>query len=296
MSILATLLVLSSALMHATWNLLAKRSRHPLTFLWLINAAALVIYAPLFAVFLWMHSVPAAGWPFIVATGVIHNIYVVTLAKAYEHGALSVSYPVSRGTGVVLVPLIAVPLLGERVSLIGMLGIIAVIAGIALLHARSLWQLVRPAPAGIVAQSAPVDNRGMLFAVLAGTSIAGYSLVDKSAMAHVHPIIYCYFIFVSLTIGITPYALRRLRGEARHELSVNRLAVIVAGTLVMGTYLIILAAMRIAPVSYIVPLREVSVLFAAALGVILLKEGFGAQRLVAAIVIGAGVISIAAFG
>jgi drug/metabolite transporter (DMT)-like permease len=296
MSILATLLVIGSALMHATWNMLAKRSRHPLAFLWLVNVVSLVIYAPLFAVFVMAHPIPAIGWPFIVATGVIHNIYITTLAKAYEHGALSTAYPVSRGTGVALVPVVAIPVLGEQVSLPGMIGILAVITGIILLHARSLLQALAPADPGRVGSGARADHRGLMFALFTGVAIAGYSVVDKAAMAHVHPIVYGYFIFVSLTVGVTPYAVRHLRSEAWVEIRRNPLAILVSGTLVMGTYLIILAAMRIAPVSYIVPLREVSVLFAAALGVILLKEGFGPQRLVAAAVIGTGVALIATFG
>lgn len=296
MSALATALVLGSAFMHATWNLSAKRSRDTLAFLWLINLATLVIYSIPFAIMLRTHPIPAAGWPFIIATGLFHICYFTCLANAYTHGALSVAYPISRGTGVLLVSLLAMPILGERISPGGGLGIALILVGLLLLHLKSLRALAGQ-PLGIVAgRQLSADNLGTLFALLTGVAICGYSLVDKAGVEHVHPVVYGYLIFVSLSLGLAPYVLSRRRTAAAREWSDNRLAILVGGVLVLGTYLIVLGAYRLAQVSYVVPLREVSVLIGTVLGVRLLHEGFGRSRIAGAAFILAGVLLISLLG
>jgi uncharacterized membrane protein len=296
MTALATLLVLGSALMHATWNMLAKRSAHPLAFLWLVNTASMLIYLPVFAWALLENGIPSVAWPFVVATGLLHILYIIFLAQAYRHGALSIAYPISRGTGVALVPIIAIPLLGEQISVLGLTGIALVLLGIFGLHVREIAAVFSPASAGITVQSRMVEHRGAIYALITGLAIAAYSLVDKAAMEHAHPLVYGYLIFVSMTIGLTPYVLSRHRDKAWDEVRRNPFLVLIGGLFVQGTYLIVLTAMTIAPVSYIVPLREVSVLFGAILGMLFLKEIMTPQRLLAAVLITGGVIVIAVFG
>jgi drug/metabolite transporter (DMT)-like permease len=296
MTALATLLVLGSALMHATWNMFAKRSSHPLAFLWLVNTASMLIFLPVFLWALLEHGVPGVAWPFVVATGLLHIFYVGFLSQAYRYGALSIAYPVSRGTGVALVPLFAVPLLDEQISVVGLLGIALVLTGIFGLHIREIAGVFGIGSAGAAFQHRLADNRGAIYALITGLSIAAYSLVDKAAMTHAHPLVYGYLIFVSMTLGLTPYVLMKHRPEAMHELRTNPWLVLLGGLFVQGTYLIVLAAMTIAPVSYIVPLREVSVLFGALLGMFFLREIMTPQRLLAAGIITGGVVLIAVFG
>jgi drug/metabolite transporter (DMT)-like permease len=194
------------------------------------------------------------------------------------------------------VPLIAVPMLNEQVSVAGLLGITLVVVGIIGLHTRAIAGIFNPAPVGLTTGKRLTVSRGPIFALITGIAIAGYSLVDKAAMEHIHPIVYGYLIFVSLTIGMTPYVLAKHGGAAMREFRLSPGLVLIGGIFVQGTYLIILAAMRIAPVSYIVPLREVSVLFAAALGIFLLGEEFGRERILAGSVIALGVVLIAVLG
>lgn len=157
---LATILVLASAILHATWNLLAKRSQDPLAFLFLMNLATMAIYAIPFGVMLRTHPIPAAGWPFIVGTGVAHVAYYLCISQAYRHGALSLAYPISRGTGVALVPLLAIPLLGERIPMAGAIGIGFVAGGMLTMHLPSFRALGQQ-PLGIVASRAiPSATRG----------------------------------------------------------------------------------------------------------------------------------------
>lgn len=296
MTALATLMVLGSALMHATWNMLAKRSSHPLAFLWLVNTASLIIFLPVFLWAITENGLPSSAWPFVIATGVLHILYISFLSQAYRYGALSIAYPISRGTGVALVPIFAIPLLGENLSLFGLAGIVLVLVGIVGLHSREIVGLFDPERVGSTVQSRLVDNRGAIYALITGLTIAAYSLVDKAGVERAHPLVYGYMIFISMTIGLTPYILRYHWKDAAAEFRANPWLVGLGGLFVQGTYLIVLAAMTIAPVSYIVPLREVSVLFGAMLGAIFLKEMLTPARIVAAVVISLGVICIAVFG
>lgn len=292
MNAIATLLVIGSAFLHATWNLLAKRSRDKLVFLWLANLATLPIYALPFALALRTHPVPPDGWPFIVTTGVLNSVYFATLANAYARGALSVAYPISRGTGVALVPLLAMLILGERVSAAGALGIALVIAGIVALNLQPLRALIRQTPVSHTAGR----GLGTLFAFLTGLTISGYSLVDKVGVGRVFPLVYGYFLFIGVSVWLAPYMLSRRRQAIAAEWAGNRPAILAGGVLLMGAYLIVLSAMRLAQVSYIVPLREISVLIGTIMGVRLLHEGYGRERVPGAVLIVAGVLAISILG
>jgi uncharacterized membrane protein len=296
MTALATLMVLGSALMHATWNMLAKRSSHPLAFLWLVNTASMVMFAPVFLWALVRYGLPSSALPFVIATGVLHILYISFLSQAYRYGALSIAYPISRGTGVALVPLVAVPVLSEEISITGLLGIGLVLIGIVGLHIREIIGAFDPERVSTSMQHRMGANRGAIYALITGLTIAAYSLVDKVGVGHAHPLVYGYLIFVSMTIGLTPYVMSKHHKDALREWRANPFLVLVGGLFVQGTYLIILAAMTIAPVSYIVPLREVSVLFGAILGMLFLKELVTGARILAAFIITGGVILIALFG
>ncbi|TVR74338.1 MAG: hypothetical protein EA415_05855 [Sphaerobacteraceae bacterium] len=296
MTALATLMVLGSALMHATWNMLAKRSSHPLAFLWLVNIASLIIFLPVFLWALIQNGLPANAWPFVIATGVLHILYISFLSQAYRYGALSITYPISRGTGVALVPIFAIPLLGEELSIFGLAGIGLVLIGIIGLHLRDILTIFRPSSDGVLMQDRLASNRGALYALITGLTIAAYSLVDKAGVERANSLVYGYTIFISMTLGLTPYVLRYHWNDAVTEFRNNPWLIALGGLFVQGTYLIVLAAMTIAPVSYIVPLREVSVLFGAILGAIFLKEVLTGARILAAVVITLGVIGIAVFG
>lgn len=296
MTALATLMVLASALMHATWNMLAKRSSHPLAFLWLVNFSSMVMFLPVFGWAIIQHGLPTSALPYVVATGVLHILYISLLSQAYRYGALSIAYPISRGTGVALVPLIAILLLGEKITAFGVVGIGLVLVGIVSLYMREILMMLRPSSVGVMLQDRLASNRGAVYALITGITIASYSVVDKVGVSHAHPLVYGYLIFVSMTLGLTPYVLNNHQDEAWREWRTNPWLVLIGGLFVQGTYLIILGAMTIAPVSYIVPLREVSVLFGAILGMLFLQEVMTARRIFAAVVITGGVILISVFG
>lgn len=290
MSAIAVGLVLLSAVFHATWNTLTKRSADALAFMFVFGLIGLAIYAIPAALVLYRHGLPAEGVPFVLASGGVNVLYAFALAAAYRNGALSLTYPVARGTGVLLVPLLAMPLLGERLTLVAGLGIVAILAGIVTLNLlgnrSSASREIRD------------GRRGLAFALLTGLAITTYSLIDKAGIAHVHPLIYVYLLVGILTLGIAPWVLVRRRAAVGQIWRTARRAAVVAGVLNMGTYLIVLAAMKVAgsSVSYIVPLRETSIVFATVMGIVVLGERMTPPRLVGSALIAAGVIAIAAGG
>jgi drug/metabolite transporter (DMT)-like permease len=286
MSVVAIALVLFSALLHASWNMLAKRSADPLAFIFGFNLISSILFAIPAGIMFVLHPVPAGGWPFMATTGTLHVFYMFLLAAAYRHGAFSLAYPVARGTGVFLVPILAIPIYGERPSIAGALGIFCVLAGL----------VTMAIPEKRVPGTAPGSRKGVLFAFLTGLAIAGYSLVDKGGVDRVHPVIYVYVIFLICTIGMAPYVVSRRREALAREWQENRPALLAGGVLPIATYLIVLLAMQIAAVSYVVPLRETSIVFGTLLGVLILKEQVTVRRTIASVAIAAGVLAIAIAG
>ena len=268
--------------------MLAKRSADPLAFIFAFNAVSVVVFAIPAGVVLYNNPIPADGWPFIAATGTLHIIYMFTLAAAYRHGALSLAYPVARGTGVLLVPLLAVPVFSENPTLAGAAGITAILAG--------LLAMALPDKAVPLVPIAGNPRKGLLYALITGLAIAGYSLVDKGGVERVHPMVYVYAIFLIATIGMAPFVLSQRLQAVRNEWQTNRPAVLAGGVLPLGTYLIVLLALQLAAVSYVVPLRETSIVFSTLLGALVLKEHVSPRRLVASGLIAAGVLAIALGG
>jgi len=171
-------LVIGAAVIHAGWNALAKRAGDPLAFLWCAGGAGTLLCLPgvLYALGRW--GFPLAALPFVIATIVLHSAYFFTLARAYRSGDLSVVYPIARGLGVVLVPVLALAIFDERLSPAGASGVALVVIGIFALH----WRRRRAA----IALLAP----GSGWAIATGIIIASYSLVDKAGVTRLSPLAY----------------------------------------------------------------------------------------------------------
>src|SRR2546421_11413165 len=116
MSGVAFALVLTAALGHATWNLLAKRSGGGIEFIWLFGAASsvLLLVPALVALLVSDPVLGTAQWLFIFGSGVLHIAYFVLLQTGYRVGAMSIVYPSARGTGVLAAPLGGVIVFAER--------------------------------------------------------------------------------------------------------------------------------------------------------------------------------------
>jgi drug/metabolite transporter (DMT)-like permease len=280
----ALLLVLASAALHATWNFLAKRAASGMVFTWLFSLIAMLVYTP-FVVSL----VVSSGFVFtplilgsLAINGTLHFAYYWLLARGYRAGDLSLVYPLARGTGPLLASVGAILLLGERPGLSVVLGAVLVSLGVIILTGNPL--------AVGEAQQRPAIAYGLLV----GVSIAGYTLWDKVSVSDllIPPLMVIWVSTSFRVLVFTPYVIRH-----RHELKPlwERYKREALGIGVLDTlgYLLFLVALQTTDVSLLAPLRQMSILFGAILGIRLLGEAGGWRRGVASGVMVMGVIVVA---
>ena len=277
----ALALVLSAAVIHATWNAMAKGARDPMAMLWWAGILSSLVLAPPSLYILARDGVSPRALPFVVATVLLHSVYFFSLGKAYQTGDFSLVYPMARGMGVAIVPVGAYYLFDERLSRIGVLGIALIGMGIFALHwRRGAWSedaLFKP---------------GTGWAVATGLCIASYSLVDKVGVSHINPLPYLWAMMVGSCVSLLPAVLGR-RGSLAREWRENRVAVLLSGVLSPGGYLLVLFAFRLSKAGYVVAGREVSIVISALIGSLLFKEGRLGQRLLGAAIVASGVICVA---
>jgi drug/metabolite transporter (DMT)-like permease len=226
---------------------------------------------------------PAAGLPFVAASIGIHALYFWALGRSYRYGDFSRVYPMARGLGVALVPLIALPVFGERLSWLGSLGIGLVVLGIVWLS----WSPAAPRSSGVAI------GAGTVWAVVTGLTIASYSLVDKAGVARLHPMPYIALMGLGLSAILSPIVLAN-RPALVVEWRRRWRTILVASAMNLTSYLLVLFAFRLSKVGYVVASRELSILFSAFIGSLWLGEGRLGPRLAGASVVLAGVICVAA--
>jgi drug/metabolite transporter (DMT)-like permease len=281
----ALVLVLAAATFHATWNLLAKRvGDGGAVFVWLFGFLAMLIYAPLAVVVVLLerpHFGPEA-LVFMFGSGVLHLGYFVLLQRGYAVGDLSLVYPLARGAGPLLSTAVAIPLFDERPTPLALGG-----AGLIVVAILSLTG--RPADPG--------DHRARtaaLYAALTGALIAAYTLWDKHAVDDLElpPVVYNWGQLASMALVIGAAA-RPRREQLRATWTAYRRQILGVGVLSPIAYVLVLYALTMAPVSYVAPAREVSIVIGAALGARLLGEGDARKRMASAAAIVAGVAALA---
>ena len=288
MTALSLLLVLLSAVAHSSWNLLLKRAGDPEVFAWCLLVVASVLLTPVGLALLWYNSVGLSGLWFLLATIVLHVLYFNLLARGYAQGDLSLVYPVARGMGPMLVPVLAVIFLNETISPLAIAGIVAIIGGIYTISWWGNFHQVLRSPLLFL------RSAGLRYAVLTGLTIAAYSIVDKEGVGHVQPILYMYFLSMGTAVVLAPYILVHKGAAAvREEWRANLVPITVAGLLTFAAYGLVLTAFSLSRVSYVAPAREVGIVIGVLMGVYLLKEPFGGGRLLGSSFIVGGLVLIA---
>ena len=280
MAVNALLIVLLAAALHAIWNLIAKQ---------LGGGAAVAVTFLSVGVIAWIPVVVVAvghgasfggprGLAWATVGGSLQAVYFVLLQRAYRHGDLSVVYPLARGSGPLFAVAGGVLIYAETPGTAGILGAIAVSAGAVVLLGGS-WRRV-PSGAG--------------WAVAVGTVIASYTLWDRYGVADLgaSPWLYLWVGELVAIALLLPRALRDV-GTMRRVVRTEPLRIVTVGVLQLAAYGLVLAALAIAPVSAVAPVREVSVVLAAVLGAVVLREPVGRARVLGAAIIAAGVIAIA---
>jgi drug/metabolite transporter (DMT)-like permease len=291
MSVAALALVLAAALLHAVWNVVAKKTGGDARFALMAALLLVVVWAPLGVWFGW-RALPRWGtleWAVLLASAIVHVVYFTTLLRGYRLADLTVVYPVARGTGPLLASLGAIVWLGESLSAVAAAGVAAVAIGVFFIAGGpGLWAKAHdPALRERV-------HAGLLWGGLTGALIAGYTLIDGYAVKvlAIAPILVDYVGNLFRVPFLLPAALRDRRGFVALWRTQWRSALVVAVLGPLG-YVLVLYAMQLAPLSHVAPAREVSMLFAALIGGRLLGEADRAVRLVGAACIAGGVAALA---
>lgn len=286
MTTIAFSLVITSALFHATWNFLLKRSSHKDAFLGSLGVVAFAVFLLPAAVYTYVVGISATGVMFGAGSALLHGFYGLSLSRGYHLGDLSAVYPISRGMGPALVPLAAVLLLDERTSVAAGFGIALVVVGVYVINieADTIGDLLQPVRA--------LGQPATRVALLTGALIASYSLWDKAALDHISPVVLNQFAMTGLILVLGSVALRDGGRAVLSEWRERRGSVLAAGVLAPLGYVLVLAALTTSRISYIAPTREVGIVIGAALGVFFLGEGYGAWRVAGSVLILAGVMAL----
>lgn len=263
----ATLLALAAAVLHASWNLWVKQSGDRWLSLWGQMTAGGAVCGIILIFTGWPNNL--AWWP-VITSGLIHVVYIGTLARAYNIGDFSVTYPIARGTGALLAAIGGVLFLDDNLTAISVIGIVVAILGILLLAGKA-------------------DSSHVRAALLVSLTIGAYTVVDghgsRMTGGNLYPLV--LFIATAVSTTVAGIAMGRTRAMVNAMKSRSHLFVL-AGSASALTYWMVLIAMQQAPVGYVTALRESSVVIVALVGTRYLGEEDMRRRVIAALIVVAG--------
>jgi len=273
-------LVLLAALMHAIWNTIVKTGGDGLLMFVLIKAPTMIVAAAVLAVV----GLPVVqSVPYAIGAAAGFTAYCFLLIWAYRAGDLSIVYPVARGSAPLGVALLSALLLGETLNGLGLGGILTISVGIAALAYDS--------------QTLTRHSADLLRAASVGLCIAIYTLCDGVG-ARISENVLGYAAMTSLFAGIPLMIIAFLRRgrEAANFLRREWKIGVLGGVMMFSAYAIVIYAMTLTQLTHVAALRETSVIFAAVIGTLVLKEPLGVKRIVAATVVAGGIILVALSG
>lgn len=244
----------------------------------LINVTAMIISGIALAV----TGLPAGrAVPFVILSAVIHVGYELALMNSYRMGAFNQTYPIARGTSPLVVAVGAYFLADERLGPLALTGIVILAAGLMSL-ALSAGRLAR------------ADLPAIGAAVITGLTIASYTIVDGLGVRRSgDSLAYAGLLFLLQGPPFLLLAAYRRPASAWRDPAMLWRGTL-AGVLSLVAYGAVLWAQVRAPLAEVAAVREVSVVFAALIGMIFLRESFGVRRVLASVLIAAGIILIAA--
>jgi drug/metabolite transporter (DMT)-like permease len=268
----ALLLALASAGVHAGWNLLLARAPDPRTGAAAQLVVSIVCWAPV-CLALW--RVQDDALPYLLASSVLQLAYFALLAAAYAEGELSLVYPLARGGAPLLVALAAAAGFGGSFGAVQGLGIVAIALGVvAVRGVRGPWR-----------------GRDTLLAGATAATIAGYTVLDRYGVRHANPLTYVWLELAPVAVIYVAVMARR-RGVPAIREAIGRPAIL-AGIGGIGSYVLVLAALRLASAAPVAAIRECSVVVAVGLASAVLGEQVGRARLAGAVAVTAGTVLVA---
>jgi len=295
LSTFAVVIVLAAAVCHAAWNIIAHGvSRIGMPFLWWGAVSSTLVWAVVVPFTGGIGTSDVAGFLLgIVVSAVLHYVYMLVLQRGYASGRLSTVYATARGTGPTISVIVAVVLLGERPSLLALVGVAAIVVGVV-----AIGFVDRGSDRGQEVAVRPTGRRhldpAVLFGLLTGVAIAAYTIWDAHAIRtwEVSPVAYmvgCTAIEVVLFSGSLGRRARELPTVLRGQWP----RIIAFGVLSPLSYILVLFAITLAPVALVAPMREVSVILVSLFGALVLREGRPVRRVAAALVVVVGVALLA---
>jgi drug/metabolite transporter (DMT)-like permease len=283
MPLLALIAVLLAACTHATWNLSAKRATGAKHFVWLYSALSVCLYTPIIVWIVWTTrpQFQTIHWLALCGTAVLHIGYSLMLQAGYRVSDLSLVYPLARGSGPLLSFFLAVFILGENITWISVVGVLLIVSGIVLVS-------------GMLSETHKAPRAGILFGIGTGMFTAAYTINDGWAVKAlmISPFIIDYSGNLVRMLVLSPQAWLD-RARLKHEMREFARPVIVVSVLGPLGYILVLFAMKLAPISHVAPARELATLIGTYFGARLLKEKAAPARLAGALCIVVGVVSLA---
>ena len=277
--------VLIAAALHAYWNFLAKTIPSGAPFVWLAALCSTIVLLPVVVWYVITYGLPtdAKSLLFLAGSAVVHLIYFLILQQGYQKADLSVVYPLARGTGPLFSTLGAVFFVNEKLTWLGIFGLCLVLVGIILLvgFTNKSWRNER-------------TQIGIRYGLVIGGLIASYTVWDGYAVKvlALSPILVEYFSHPFRVLALTKNSVRQWP-EVRSIWKgywPKILAISILGPL---GFILVLYAMQVAPIHFVAPARELSIVFGVLLGGKLLSEAHYKTRLAGALLMLAGIAMIA---
>ena len=292
MSTTAILLVVLSAAIHAGRDFLTKKAGDKQLFMWWYQVVGLLFFSPVFAYFAIREGIEIpATLSWCLVSGVVYFLYWFFLAKAYEAGDLSRVYPIVRSAPALVLGF-SVLVLDESVSLLGGLGVGLTATGVYTINMERLSPGTLLAPLRSI-----VIDRSTRYAFLTLLSVTAYSIIDKLAVDRIHPVVYLFLLSALGSVFFTLYILKtKGRAALGQAWRADRKSILLNSLFVHYGYVLILIAFTLERLSYVVGLRQLSVVFAVLLGGHLLQEEHKMIRFISALVIVAGALLISMAG
>jgi drug/metabolite transporter (DMT)-like permease len=281
MPLTALTLLLTSAVLHVTWNLIIKQAGEKLIVTWWALLVGTIVFSP-FLIF--ALPLPNSIWLYGIASALFECAYYGMLAYAYHRHDFSIVYPIARGTAPVFTATWAVLLLHETLQPIGLAGLIAIVLGLMVIGTSVLRQKQN----GVA-----IHPSALIAPFVLAVCISGYSTIDGAAAKLTAPLAYTIFIFALTTILLTPIVLKQYSWpvmKSQWRMNWKRMSLI--GVLMVGAYMLVVTAFSLAQVAYVGAVREISIVLAALAGWLILGESFGLRRTIGAALITIGVILI----
>lgn len=284
MSLYVLSLVLTAAVLHAIWNLLAKKANGKAPFIWLIYIASAVLYLPVLA-YMFIKGDIVLSAPVLwlsLSSAILHVGYFLVLQKGYRSADLSVVYPLARGTGPLFSSIAAILFLQEALRLKATIGLFLILIGVVIITGLSFKK----------ANNAKIMT-GVFWGVLTGLFIALYTFNDAVAIKTylVSPLIITFVSNIFSIILLLPLVVTQ-KDEIRREIKQHKWLIAAVGLLSPLAYILVLEALKLAPLTVVAPARETSILLGVFMGARVLNEHDGHRRLIASALILGGIVAL----